>query len=107
MFEELIFMGGFLLISILVSYLLLNCLPSPINKVFRALAIVGIIIHELYHIVMCVITNASVKNVKILEWIKAEPGKDKFGYKFGGRLEIGVVKRLKFLQALLIGRQIS
>jgi len=103
MFEELIFMGGFLLFSMLVSYLLLNCLPSPINKIFRALALVGIVIHELCHLLMCVITNASVKNVKILERIRTEPGNDKFDYKFGGRVEIGGDKKLTFLQALLIG----
>ena len=103
MFEELIMMGIFLLVSVAISYILLNKLPSPLNKIFRTLAIAGIVIHELCHLVMCVITNASVKNVKLLERVRMEPETDKFKYRYGGRIEVDGEKKLTFLQALLIG----
>ena len=47
MFEELPFIFGFMIFSILVSYILLNHVGSPFDKIFKAFAIVGIIFHEI------------------------------------------------------------
>ncbi len=100
MFEELLFMGGFLLFSILVSYLLFKYIPSPLNKVVRALAIVGIVIHELCHVLMCLITNTSIEHIKLLERTETKYGSNK--YEYNGRVKVNSQKRLTFLQALLI-----
>ncbi len=100
MFEELIFMCGFLLFSILVSYLLFKYIPSPLNKVVRALAIIGIIIHEFCHVFMCLITNAPIKSINLLEKTEKYRG-NQLGY--SGSVIMDGDKRLTFLQALLIG----
>ena len=102
MFEELIFMGGFLLFSIMVSYFLLKYTPIPLNKLVFGLAMIGIVIHELCHFLMCVITNAPIKSVKLLQRIKfyGEQGK-KYGYR--GSVTINTDKKLTFLQAFFIG----
>ena len=102
MFEEVIFMIGFLLFSIAVSYILLKYTPSPLNKLVLGLALVGIVIHELCHLLMCIITNAPVKSVKLLERFKLY-GKegDKHGYR--GNITVNMEKKLTFLQAFLIG----
>ena len=100
MFEELLFIGGFLLFSILVSFLLFKYIPSPLNKVVKALAIVGIIIHELCHVFMCLITNAPIKSVNLLEKTEKYRG-NQLGY--SGSVIMDSDKRLTFLQALLIG----
>ena len=102
MFEELLFMGGFLIFSVIISYILLKYTPSPLNKLVLRLVIIGIIIHEFCHLLMCIITNAPVKSVKLLERIKLN-GKegDKNGYR--GSITVNMEKKLTFLQAFLIG----
>jgi len=103
MYEELIVMMLFALCSLIISKLLLDYLPSPLNKIFQVLAIVGIIIHELCHVLMCFLTNTPIDRVKILERTKDN---DKEGMKFSsfsGRVIVGENTKLAFLQALLIG----
>ena len=102
MFEELIFMACFLIFSIMISYILIRYTPSPLNKLVLGLALIGIVIHELCHFLMCIITNAPIKSVKLLERIKfyGEQGK-KYGYR--GSVTINTDKKLTFLQALFIG----
>jgi hypothetical protein len=100
MFEELLFIMGFLLFSVVISYLLLTYTPDPLNKVIRALAIVGIIIHEVCHIVMCIITNTRVKKIRLLEKISDPKKKEKFDYQ--GHVTIKDDAKLTLLQAFLI-----
>ncbi len=100
MFEEIIVMGGFAVVSIIMSFLLLKYAPNPLHAIFRGIAVVGIIIHELSHALMCVVTNTRIRKLKLLE---RSDGKSAFGLNYGGRVELKDYVRLTFLQALLIG----
>ena len=100
MFEEIIFMVFFTVISIIASYVLLKYVPNPLFAILRCIAIVGIIIHELSHALMCVVTNTRIRRIKLLE---RSDGKSSFGLNYGGRVELKDYLKLSFLQALLIG----
>lgn len=100
MFEEIIFMVGFAVFSIVISFILLKYAPNPLDKFVRVLAALGIIIHELCHGLMCILTNTRIKHISLLERAK---GESKFGLRYGGRVELEDYEKLTFLQALLIG----
>lgn len=100
MFEEITFMVGFAVFSVVTSYVLLVVTPEPLNKFFQVLAVLGIVIHELCHALMCLLTNTQIRTMKILE---QSDSKSKFGLKYGGRVELKDHVKLSFLQALLIG----
>ena len=100
MFEEIIFMVGFAIFSVIMSYILLVVAPEPLNKFFQVLAVLGIVIHELCHVLMCLLTNTQIRTMKIIE---LSDSKSKFGLKYGGRVELKDHVKLSFLQALLIG----
>jgi len=100
MFEEIIVMGGFAVVSIIMSFLLLKYAPNPLHAIFRCIAVVGIIIHELSHALMCVVTNTRIRKIKLLE---RSDSKSAFGLNYGGRVELKDYVKLTFLQALLIG----
>lgn len=100
MFEEIVFMVGFALLSIALSYILLKFAPNPIDKFFRVVAVVGIVVHELSHALMCILTNTHIRRIKIMK--RADP-ESKFGLKYGGRVDLKDYVKLTFLQALLIG----
>lgn len=103
MFEEFPFILGFLLFSIVVSYLLLKYIPEPFKKIIVGLMIVGIVIHELFHVLMCLITNTPINSVKFLEKIKKEEGPGYKKYEFNGNVSIKEEKGMSFLQAVLVG----
>jgi len=103
MFEELPFIIGFLLFSIIVSYLMLKYITEPFKKIIVGLMVVGIVIHELFHILMCLITNTPVESVKLLEKIKTEEGPGYKEYEFNGSVTIKKDKGMSFLQAILVG----
>ena len=100
MFEEIVFMGLFALASVVLSYVLLKWAPNPIDKFFQVLAVVGILIHELSHALMCVLTNTRIRSIKIVKRADADAN---FGLKYGGRVDLTDYVKLTFLQALLIG----
>ena len=100
MFEEIVFMIGFTIVSIIVSYLLLIVLPSPLNKLMKVLGIVGIVIHEVCHILMCLITNTKIDSYSLVERIDHTDRKSEFEY--GGWVKIKTTGRIAFLQALLV-----
>jgi len=100
MFEEIIVMVGFAVFSVVLSFILLKYAPNPLHAIFRCIAVVGIIIHELSHALMCVVTNTRIRTIKLLE---RSDGKSAFGLNYGGRVELKDYVRLSFLQALLIG----
>jgi len=106
MFEELIIIVGFLLFSFLISHLLLTYTPEPLNKIVNALAIIGIIIHELCHIAMCVITNIRIESINLIGRLenKEKDTSEKYGkYSYFGNVKISGNKQFSFLQATLIG----
>jgi len=100
MFEEIIFMVGFAVFSVVMSYILLVVVPHPLNKFFQVLAVLGIVIHELCHVLMCLLTGTRIRTMKILA---RSDNESKFGLKYGGRIELKESNKLTFLQALLIG----
>lgn len=102
MFEEVPIIIEFLLFSILVSYLLLKYVPEPFKKIFVGFMIVGIIIHELFHLLMCLITNTPVERVNLLEKIKSGEGSGYIKYEFYGSVSINRDKEISFLQAILV-----
>ncbi len=102
MFDELLIVAGFLIFSIILSYILLKYTPNPLNKLVLGLAIIGIVIHELCHLLMCIITKAPIKSINLLERVKLNgPEESQYGYR--GSVTINMEKQLTFLQALLIG----
>ena len=105
MFEEILIMIGFALFSLCISHILLRYTPEPLNKIVRILAMVGIIIHELLHVLMCILTNARIKKITLLGKRKYK-GKGKENddkVEYFGKVGMSDKRRLTFLQALLIG----
>ncbi len=103
MFEEFPYILGFLLFSIVISYLLLEYIPEPFKKIIVGVMIIGIVIHELFHVLMCLITNTPINSVKFLEKIKKEEGPGYIKYEFNGNVSIKGEKEMSFLQAVLVG----
>jgi hypothetical protein len=101
MFEELIFMVGFALFSIIISYVLLKYSPEPLRTLVRGLAIMGIIFHELCHVLMCFLTRTPIKQIKVIE--KTDPDQTTFDFQYGGYVELKDPRKITFLQAFLIG----
>lgn len=100
MFKELPFILGFIIISVIVSYILLTYTPEQLMIVIQAISIIGVIIHELYHIFMCLITNTRIEKITLVKKIKTK----KYGRKYGYGGEVRVREPcVTLLQALLIG----
>lgn len=103
MFEEIPAIIIFLLFSLVVSYLLMKYIPEPFKKIIVGLMMVGIIIHEFFHVVMCIITNTPIKNIKFLEITKTERESNYKKYEFNGCIMVKGENKMTFLQALLVG----
>ena len=102
MFEEIPFILGFMLFSIVVSYLILHYTPEPYIKIFIGIMIVGIVIHELFHYLMCLVTNTPVDKVNLLDKIKREEGPGYRRYEFTGSVLIKSERDISLLQAILV-----
>lgn len=100
MFEELPFILGFVLFSVVVSYVLLTYTPEQLMIVIQGISIVGIIIHELCHIFMCLITNTRIEKITLVKRMKNKKYGRKYGY--GGEVRVRELN-VTFLQAFLIG----
>ena len=99
MFEEMPFILGFLIFSVIFSYLALKYVGPPFAKIIQVLTMAGIIIHELCHLVMCIITRAPIEKVTLIKKIDFKE-EQRFGY-YGEVLTHA--DRISFLQAVLIG----
>jgi len=102
MFEEFPIIIGFLVFSIIVSYLLLEYIPRPFDKIIIGIMIIGIAIHELFHLLMCFITNTPISNVKFIDKIKREEHPGYIKYEFNGSITIKEEDKLTLLQAVLV-----
>ncbi len=102
MFEELPFILGFMVFSIVVSYLILHYIPEPYIKIFIGIMIVGVVIHELFHYLMCLITNTPVDKVNLLDKIRREHGSGYTKYEVGGSVLVKSEEDVSFLQAVLV-----
>jgi len=98
LFEELPFIFGFMIFSIIISYILIKYTPEPIAKIVKALAVVGIIIHEICHVVMCFITRSPIENVSLIKKVEFE-NSGKVGYY--GQVNV-YEERISFLKAFLV-----
>ena len=82
---------------------MLKYISGPFKKIVLGLMVVGVVIHELFHLLMCLITNTPVESVNLLEKIKTEEGPGYKKYEFSGKVIIKREKGMRFLQALLVG----
>lgn len=98
MFEELPFIFGFMAFSVIISYVLIKYTSGPFLKIVKALAVFGIVIHELSHLLMCIITHAPIENVSL---IKKMESKDSEAVRYYGVVDVQK-NRISFLQAFLI-----
>lgn len=99
MFEEIPFIIGFMIVSIIASNII-RYLPSPINIIIFAIANVGVILHELCHYMLCIITRTPVEHVSLLH---VRPTGKPNSYSAGGEVIIKEEAKLTFLKAFLIG----
>ena len=95
----MLFILGFLIFSIIFSYIMLKYVGPPFSGIIQALTMGGIIIHELCHLVMCLITRSPIENVTLIKKIEFQEGQ-RFGYY--GEVQ-AQAERVSFLQAALIG----
>ncbi|MFX1530214.1 MAG: hypothetical protein ACFFBC_03795 [Promethearchaeota archaeon] len=99
MFEEIPFIFGFMIFSVVISYLIIKYTPGPLDKIVKALAVIGIFIHEICHIIMCFITRSPIENVSLVKKVEFEKDPRIIGY-YG---QVNVYEdRITFLQAFLI-----
>ncbi|KKN20418.1 hypothetical protein LCGC14_0935750 [marine sediment metagenome] len=99
MFEEMPFILGFLIFSVIFSYLALKYVGPPFSKIIQVLAMAGIFIHEICHLVMCIITRTPIEKVTL---IKKADFKEEPRFEYYGEL-LTHADRISFLQAILIG----
>ena len=88
--------------SIVISHLLLK-ISGPFHYIITAILIVGIVIHEFFHIIMCVITGTPIKSIKLIDIKKNEETPNYKRYNFNGEVRIKEGEKITFLQALLVG----
>jgi len=93
------FIVGFLVVSLVLSFLFFRVEYKPLKIVVQVVAIIGVVIHEISHVLMCFVTNTKIDNVVLLKKVENEGVSNK---KFGGQVNI-FPPRLSFLQALVVG----
>jgi hypothetical protein len=99
MFEEIPFILGFMIFSVILSYLAFKCVPPPYSEIIKGLAMTGIIFHELCHYLMCIVTSSPIEKVTLIKKLDFKE-EQRLGY-YG---EVKVQEhRISFLQAVLIG----
>lgn len=98
MFEELPFIIGFMILSVIFSYILIKYSSGAFLKIVQALAVVGIIIHELCHLFMCLITHAPIESFSLVKKFESEKTKK---VRYYGEVKVHEQKTT-FIQAFLI-----
>ena len=99
MFEEIPFILGFMMFSVIFSYLAFKYTSPPFSNIVQALAMVGIVIHEICHYAMCIITRSPIEKVTLIKKLDFKE-EQRLGYY--GEVEVQA-HRISFLQAVLIG----
>jgi len=100
MFEEIPFVIGFLVVSLVLSFLFFRIEFKPLKIVVQVVAIVGVIVHEISHVLMCLITHAKIDDIVLLKKVENKGSSNKI---YGGQVNIQPNPRVSFLQALVIG----
>jgi hypothetical protein len=99
MFEEIPYILGFMIFSLILSYVAFRYVSPPFSQIVRVLAVIGIVIHEICHYVMCIVTCSPIEEVTLVKKLDFKE-EQRLGY-YG---EVKVQEhRLSFLQAVLIG----
>lgn len=99
MFEEIPFIVGFMMFSVILSYVAFKYVPPPFSGLIKVFALVGIVIHEICHLVMCIVTRSPIEKVTLIKKLDFKE-EQRLGY-YG---EVQVQRhRISFLQAFLIG----
>ena len=98
MFEETPYLLGFLIFSIVFSYVALKYIGPPFSGIIQVLTVVGIVIHELCHLAMCVVTRSPIEHITLIKKIDYREGQ-RSGYY--GEIQTQE-ERISFLQAALI-----
>jgi len=99
MFEEIPFIFGFMMFSVILSYLAFKCVPPPYSEIIKGLALAGIVFHELCHYFMCIVTRSPIEKVTLIKKLDFKE-EQRLGYY--GEVKIQA-HRISFLQAVLIG----
>ena len=100
MFEEMPFVVGFLVVSLVVSTIFFRVQYKPLKIVIQVVAIIGVIIHEISHVLMCLVTNTKIDSIVLLNKTENEGQSNKI---YGGQVNIQPNPRISFLQALVVG----
>jgi len=100
MFEEIPFVLGFLVLSLLCSIIFLRVEYKPLKIAVQAVAIVGVIVHEISHVLMCFVTNTKINNITLLKKVETDLPSNKI---YGGQVNLQPDPRISFLQALVVG----
>ena len=100
MFEEIPFVIGFLVVSLILSSLFFRVEFKPLKIVIQVVAIVGVIVHEISHVLMCLVTNTKIDDIVLLKKVENKGPSNKI---YGGQVNIQPNPRISFLQALVIG----
>ena len=102
MFEEILMMVVFAITSVTISYICLKFSSYYFWICFQVLAVPGIIIHEMSHMLMCLITGTHIESVAFTAFKRSKRFKNDSRYMFGGQVAVDN-QHTSFLQALLIG----
>lgn len=100
MFEEIPFVIGFLLVSLALSVVLFRVEYKPFKIAVQVVAMVGIIVHEISHVLMCFVTNTKINSVTLLKKVESDRPSNKI---YGGQVNLQPDPRISFLQALVVG----
>ncbi len=100
MFEELPFVVGFLVVSLVLSVLLFRIEFKPLKIAVQVVAVVGVIVHEISHVLMCLVTHTKIDSVVLVKMVENHELSNK---KFGGQVNLQPDPRISFLQALVVG----
>ena len=102
MFEEIPFVLGFLVVSLVLSLIFFRVEYKPLKIVVQVVAIIGVIIHEISHVLMCFVTNTKIDSVVLVNKLENE-NEGPSNKIYGGQVNILTNKKLSFLQALVVG----
>ena len=90
----------FAIFSVILSYMLLNRTSGAVSVFFHGLALGGIIIHEICHMLMCFLTNTRIESIALLSIKRPRENGGRYG--ISGNVRINGT-RTTFLKAFLIG----
>jgi hypothetical protein len=103
MMMEILMLLTFLVISQIIYFIRILIKGRRISKIFKIISIPGIIIHELSHLLMCLLTRTPIKSFQILNTTKGDDEPPENTPEINGTLKIKDKKKLTFILALSIG----